>query len=393
MTPFGKPIYLDNNATTRIDPRVLDFMMPYLTDEFGNAASRSHRFGWRAADAVGEARSTIARAINVSAPEDIVFTSGATESINLALKGLRPGAGQDHVITTQIEHKAVLDSCKSLERDGRRVTYLPVGPTGLIDLDRLAEAIGERTYLVSIMTANNETGTIQDIAAIGALCRARGVLFHTDATQAVGKIPFDVTALSVDLASFASHKLYGPKGVGALYIDRSVIGGRLVAEMDGGGHENKYRSGTLNVPGIAGFGKAIDICTTDLATETARITAHRDALHDALMSRIEDIHFNGDPLRCLPGVRNFSFVGIDADSLLLELGDIALSAGSACTSAQTTPSHVLTALGLSDDLAQASVRFSIGRFNTAEEIAYTAESCIEAVTRLRAMSPLMRRRA
>lgn len=393
MAQFEKLIYLDNNATTRIDPRVLESMMPYLTEDFGNAASRSHRLGWRAAGAADEARSAIARAVNAASAKDIVFTSGATESVNLALKGIRPGAGQDHVITTQIEHKAVLDSCKSLERQGRRVTYLPVDPDGLVDLNRLADAIGDGTYLVSVMTANNETGTIQDVAAIGALCRERGVLFHTDATQAVGKIPFDLAALKVDLASFAAHKLYGPKGVGALYLDRSVVGDRLVAEMDGGGHEGGYRSGTLNVPGIAGFAKALDICRTDMVPDSTRILACRDALHDALTSRIEDIYLNGHPLRCLPGVRNFSFAGIDADSLLLELSDIALSSGSACTSAQTTPSHVLKAMGLSDELAQASVRFSIGRFNSAEEIAYAAESCIKAVASLRAMSPLLKRRA
>ena len=393
MTRFEKLIYLDNNATTRIDPRVLEVMMPYLTEEFGNAASRSHRLGWRAASAVDEARSAIARAVNASAAKDIVFTSGATESINLALKGIRPGPGQDHVITTQIEHKAVLDSCKALEREGRRVTYLPVDAHGRVDPNRLADAIGATTYLVSVMTANNETGTIQDIAAMGALCRERGVLFHTDATQAVGKIPFDVAALNVDLASFAAHKLYGPKGVGALYLDRSAIGDRLVAEMDGGGHEGGYRSGTLNVPGIAGFAKALEICLADMASDGARILAQRDALHEALTSRIEDIYLNGHPLHCLPGVRNFSFAGIDADSLLLELSDIALSSGSACTSAQTTPSHVLKALGLSDELAQASVRFSIGRFNTADEIAYAAECCIKAVSNLRAMSPLMLRLA
>ena len=393
MTPFETPIYLDNSATTRIDPRVLEAMMPYLTDEFGNAASRSHRFGWRAAAAIDEARSTIARSIGATTAKDIVFTSGATESVNLALKGIKPGPGQDHVITTQIEHKAVLDSCHSLERDGRRVTYLPVDTAGLVDVNRLAEAIGEHTYLVSIMTANNETGTIQDIAAIGALCRDKGILFHTDATQAIGKIAFDVTAMDVDLASFTAHKLYGPKGVGALYVNRSTVGGRLAAEMDGGGHEGGYRSGTLNVPGIVGFARAVDLCMPELASEAARITAYRTALHEALSSRIEDVYLNGDPLRCLPGVRNFSFAGIDADSLLLELSDIALSAGSACTSARTAPSHVLKALGLSDELAQASVRFSIGRFNTAEEIACVAQSCTEAVARLRAMSPLMKWRA
>jgi cysteine desulfurase len=393
MAPFGKLIYLDNSATTRIDPRVIDVMMPYLTEEYGNAASRSHRQGWHAAAAVDEARSAIARAVNASAPKDIVFTSGATESVNLALKGIRPGPGQTHVITTQIEHKAVLDSCKSHERQGRRVTYLPVDPSGLVDLNRLADAIGASTYLVSIMTANNETGTIQDIAAIGALCRERGVLFHTDATQAVGKMPFDVTALKVDLASFAAHKLYGPKGVGALYVDSAAIGDRLVAELDGGGHESGYRSGTLNVPGIAGFSKALDLCLADMESDRSRILTQRDALHESLTSRIEDIYLNGHPFRCLPGVRNFSFAGIDADSILLELSDIALSSGSACRPAQTTPSHVLKALGLSDELAQASVRFSIGRFNTAAEIAYTADRCVKAVSTLRAMSPLMRRRA
>jgi cysteine desulfurase len=393
MAQSEQLIYLDNNATTRIDSRVLEVMIPYLTDEFGNAASRSHRLGWRAAGAVDEARAAIARALGASGPKDIVFTSGATESVNLAIKGIRPGPGQDHIVTSQIEHKAVLDSCKALEREGRRVTYLPVDANGLVDLNRLADAITGGTYLVSIMTANNETGTIQDVAAIGALCRAKGVLFHTDATQAVGKIPFDVAALNVDLASFAAHKLYGPKGVGALYVDRAAVGGHLVAEMDGGGHESGYRSGTLNVPGIAGFAKAMEICVADMASDSARLIAHRNALHEALTSRIEDIHLNGHPLRCLPGVRNFSFAGIDADSLLLELSDIALSSGSACTSAQTAPSHVLKALGLDDEMAQASVRFSIGRFNTAEEIAYAAECCVRAVAMLRAMSPLMRRRA
>lgn len=384
-------IYLDNNATTPVDPRVLDAMLPYFNATFGNAASRSHQFGWQAKDAVDEARESIASIINASTKDEIIFTSGATESVNLAIKGFSCIPSNNHIITTQIEHKAVLDSCKRLEKLGWEITYLPVLSDGLVDLNVLSKTISSRTCLVSIMTANNEIGVLQDIETIGKMCRQKGVFFHTDATQAVGKVPFDVQKMNIDLASFTAHKIYGPKGVGALYINKQRIGKEMTAQIDGGGHEGGFRSGTLNVPSIVGLAKALEICTTEMHTESERITFLRNKLHYSIINQLSFVYLNGHPAQCLPGTLNLSFDYIDADSLQLAMPEIAVSPGSACTSAQTTPSHVLKALGISDELAQASLRFSIGRFNTEEEITYTASRCIKEVSQLRAMSPLYRR--
>jgi cysteine desulfurase len=387
MQLAARRIYLDHNATTPVDPRVLDAMLPFFTSAFGNAASTSHAFGWQARTAVEDARTRIAQAIHAAHDHDIVFTSGATESINLALKGLQPEPGKNHVVTSQIEHKAVLDSCWHLEQHGVDVTYVGVDDAGRVDLDQLASAINDRTYLVSIMLANNETGTLQDMAAIALLCRSKGVVLHTDATQALGKIDVDMDGLHVGLASFSGHKLYGPKGVGALYV-RGDLRQRLQLQMHGGGHENGLRSGTLNVPGIVGFAAALDLCVAERATETLRITSLRRQLHRAITTQLENVRLNGDPRHTLPGTLNLSFAQTDADSILLEMPDVALSSGSACTSAKAEPSHVLKAMGVSDDLARASIRFGIGRFTTEEEIAYVAKRCVDAVKRLRAMSPL-----
>ncbi len=390
MQPASRLVYLDNNATTRLDPRVFAQMSPYFMDDYGNAASNSHMFGWCAKDAVDRARQIIADALNASSAHDIIFTSGATESINLALKGIRRDAGKNHIITALTEHKAVLDTCAFLERAGVSVTYLKPQSNGLIDLEDLASAITDRTYLISIMTANNETGVIQDIQSIGKLCRDRGILFHTDATQAIGKIPFDVKELGVNLASFSAHKFYGPKGIGALYADSSLLSARLDEQIHGGGHEGRRRSGTLNVPGIVGFAAALKISLAEMPEESLRIRRLRSLLYDLLSQRLSHLHVNGTLTQCLPGTLNLSFEFIDADALLMELQNIALSAGSACTSSQTTPSHVLKALGVSDDLANASIRFSIGRFNTEEEIRLVVDRCVEVVSSLQRMSPLFK---
>ncbi len=384
----GNTIYLDNNATTSVDPRVLDFMIPYFCQSFGNAASRSHKFGREAKNAVDEARSTIANLINAGSDKDIVFTSGATESINLALKGVAVDSERTHIITTQTEHKAVLDSCKRLEQSGRQVTYLPVSSDGLLDLEILKQAITKKTGLVSVMMANNETGVLQNIKAIGELCSQQGVYFHTDATQAVGKIPFDVSHLNIDLASFTAHKIYGPKGVGALYVNRRVVANNLVAQIDGGGHEGGYRSGTLNVPGIVGFAKALEVSILEIDVDSARITGLRNKLFSHIANNLDYVYLNGHPTQRLSGTLNLSFAYTDADSLLMEMPEVAVSSGSACTSAQVSPSHVLKALGISDELAQASIRFGIGRFNTEDEIDYVAKRCVKAVLQLRSMSPI-----
>ena len=392
MQPSARHIYLDNNATTPLDPRVLDDMLPFLSADFGNAASTSHSYGWRARSAVEKARADIAQAVHAAPEHDIVFTSGATESINLALKGLQPPTGKHHIVTSRIEHKAVLDSCHHLEQNGTAVTYVDVRPDGRIDLDQLSAAIGDHTYLVSIMWANNETGTLQDMAAIARLCHSRDVALHTDATQALGKVDIDLDALDIDLASFSAHKLYGPKGVGALYIHRRQRD-RLRPLIHGGGHEQGLRSGTLNVPGIVGFASALQICVSEQPAERTRIASLRKHLLGAITSQLADVYVNGDQGHCLPGTLNMSFAHTDADSILLEMPDIALSSGSACTSAKHAPSHVLKAMGVSDELAKASIRFGIGRFNTAEEVGYVAARCVSAVTRLRAMSPLYRQTA
>ncbi len=386
---MNTPIYLDNHATTPLDPRVLDAMMPYLTDKFGNAASRNHAFGWEAEKAVEEARKKIAALIGGSAKE-IVFTSGATESDNLAIKGVAEMYAEkgNHIITSVTEHKAVLDTCKKLEKRGCRITYLPVQRDGLVDLDQLRAAIDDKTILISIMHANNEIGVLQPVAEIGRIAHERGVLFHCDAVQSVGKVPFDVEAFSVDLVSISAHKIYGPKGVGALWVRRKNPRVQLTAQMDGGGHERGMRSGTLNVPGIVGLGEACAICQRELAEETARMLALRDRLRQRLEASLDEVYINGSMEHRLPGSLNISFAYVEGESLLMGINDIAVSSGSACTSASLEPSYVLKALGVGDDLAHTSIRFGIGRFNTEEEIDYTATRVIEVVRKLRELSPL-----
>jgi cysteine desulfurase len=381
------PIYLDNHATTPLDPRVLEAMMPYFTGKFGNAASRSHQFGWDALTAVEAARQQIARLIGASASE-IVFTGGATESDNLAIKGVADmyRAKGDHIITSATEHKAVLDSCKRLEKYGYQVTYLPVRPDGIIDLDRLQDAFTEKTILVSVMAANNEVGTLQPLQEIGKLCRERGVLFHSDAVQALGKVPLDVDLMNLDLASLTAHKLYGPKGCGALYVRCQGPQVRISAIIDGGGHERGMRSGTLNVPGIVGFGKACAIAQEEMPEESGRTAALRNRLKDKLTAELEEVRVNGSMEHRLPGNLNASFRHVEGEPLMVGLKDIAVSSGAACTSDKIDPSHVLRALGLSDDDAQSTIRFGIGRFNTEAEIDYVAGRVIEVVSSLRELS-------
>ena len=383
------PVYLDNNATTRTDPRVVEAMVPYFIEVFGNAASRSHPFGWAAEEGVDQARAQVARVIGADEKE-IIFTSGATESDNLAIKGVAEMYADkgDHLITVETEHKAVLDACKRLEKNGKRVTYLPVQKDGLIDLDQLKDSITDKTVLVSVMAANNEIGVLQDLAAIGAICRERGVLFHTDAVQAFGKVPLDVNAMNVDLVSLTAHKVNGPKGEGAQYVRRRSPRVRLTGQMDGGGHERGFRSGTLNVPGIVGFGKAAELALEELPAETGRLTYLREKLRRGIMDAIDETYVNGHPIRRLPGNMNISFNYVEGESLLMGLKDIALSSGSACTSASLEPSYVLRALGVGDELAHSSLRFGIGRFNTEEEIDYVVNRVIAEVDRLREMSPL-----
>jgi len=383
------PIYMDNHATTPLDPRVLEAMMPYLTDQFGNAASRNHKFGWEAEEAVEEARRQIAALIGADARE-IVFTSGATESDNLAVKGVAWMYREkgDHIITAVTEHKAILDTCKHLEKEGFRVTFLPVDSKGLVDLDDLRKAITDKTILISIMTANNEVGVIQDIKAIGKIARERGVLFHTDAVQAAGKVPFNVNEMNVDIASLSAHKFYGPKGVGALYVRRRNPRVLLTPIIDGGGHERGMRSGTLNVPGIVGFGKAAQIAREEMPKESAEMFRLRERLRTTLERELDEIYINGDLQRRLPGNLNMSFAYVEGESLLMGINDVAVSSGSACTSASLEPSYVLKALGVGEDLAHTSIRFGIGRFNTEEEVDYVAGRVTEVVRRLRELSPL-----
>ena len=380
-TNLALPIYLDNHATTAVDPRVLDEMLPYFSEHFGNAASRNHSFGWAADEAVTRARSRIATLIGAS-PQEIVFTSGATESDNLAIKGVAESyrSKGNHIITAVTEHKAVLDSCHRLEQYGFRVSYLSVRQDGLVDLEAFERALDEKTILVTIMAANNETGTVQAIADIARRCRERGIIFHTDAAQAVGKIPLSVQEQNIDLLSICGHKLYAPKGVGALYV-RSGI--NLAAQIDGGGHEHGMRSGTLNVPGIVGLGKACDICREGMPQESARISALRNRLRDKILDSLDGISLNGSTDHRLPGNLNMSFAGVQGEELLTALDDIAVSSGAACTSAHIEPSYVLKALGISDELAQASLRFGIGRFNTEAEVDYVAGRVIETLKQLR----------
>jgi cysteine desulfurase len=383
------PIYLDNNATTPMDPRVLEAMTPYFLEHFGNAASRNHPFGWEAEEAVDYAREQVAKLIGAD-PKEIIFTSGATEGDNLAIKGVYEmyASKGNHIITATTEHKAVLDTCKHIEKLGGEVTYLQVKPDGLIDLKELEAAIKPTTILIAIMYANNEIGTIQPIKEISAIARKNGVLLFTDATQAVGKIPVDVNKDGIDLMAFSAHKMYGPKGVGALYVRRKNPRVKVTAQMDGGGHERGMRSGTLNVPGIVGFGKACEICMQDMEEDTKRISKLRDHLETELL-KLEEAYVNGSREHRLPHVANISFKHVEGEGLLMGFNkNIALSSGSACTSASLEPSYVLKALGLGDDLAHSSLRFGLGRFTTDEQIDYTIKAISETVLKLREMSPL-----
>ena len=383
------PIYLDHNATTPIDPRVLEQMMPYLTTAFGNAASRNHPFGWKAESAVETGREQIALLIGAQA-KDMVFTSGATESNNLAIKGVAEMYRDrgNHIITCLAEHKAVLDPCHRLESLGYEVTWLRPDEYGMLSAQQVEQAIKPTTILISIMAANNEVGTINPVGEIGKLAKARGVMFHCDATQAVGKWPIDVEAMGIDLLSCSGHKLYGPKGVGALYVRRRGPRVRLVCQMDGGGHERGMRSGTLNVPGIAGLGAAAEICRSEMAQEDQRLTALRDSLHQQIAGALDFVKLNGHPTQRLPGTLNMSFAYVEGESLMMKMKDLAVSSGSACTSASLEPSHVLKSMGVGDDLAHSSIRFSLGRFNTQEEIDYAAAQVVRAVRELRELSPL-----
>ncbi|OIO61045.1 MAG: IscS subfamily cysteine desulfurase [Alphaproteobacteria bacterium CG_4_10_14_0_2_um_filter_63_37] len=383
------PIYLDYQATTPLDPRVLEVMMPYLTEVFGNPASKSHPFGWAASEAVEKGRRQIADGVGASAKE-IIFTSGATESDNLAIKGVAEFYAEKgkHIITSAIEHKAVLDTCRKLESKGYEVTYLPTGPSGIIEPEQVAEAIRPDTILVSIMHANNEVGTVNPIADIGTICREKGVFFHTDAAQSLGKLPINVEAMNVDLMSLSGHKVYGPKGIGALYVRRSRPRVRLVAQMDGGGHEFGMRSGTLNPAAIAGFGEAVEIAVREMAEENARLLRLRQRLLDGITSQLDEIFVNGNLERRLASNLNISFAYVEGEAMILGLKDLAVSSGSACTSASLEPSYVLKALGLEDELAHTSIRFGIGRFTTEEEIDFAIEKVVATVTRLRELSPL-----
>jgi cysteine desulfurase len=383
------PIYMDNHATSPLDPRVLEAMLPFFTQKFGNAASRNHSFGWEAEQAVENAREQIAKLIGASAKE-IIFTSGATESNNLAIKGIAEMYKErgNHIITQVTEHKAVLDTCKRLEKYGYRVTYLPVKADGLIDIEDLKRAMDDKTILVSIMFANNEIGVIQPVAEIGKLCHEKGVIFHTDGVQAVGKIPVDVNSMNIDVLSLSGHKIYGPKGVGALYVRRRNPRVQISAQIDGGGHERGMRSGTLNVPGIVGLGKACEISGEEMATEAARLQAMRDHLREKLETALDYVEVNGSWEHRLPGNLNMSFVYVEGESLLMGINDVAVSSGSACTSATLEPSYVLKALGLGDDVAHSSIRFGLGRFNTMAEVDYVADKVIGIVKKLRELSPL-----
>lgn len=390
MTKDTRRVYVDNNATTPTDPRVVEAMLPYFYQMPGNAASRNHPFGWEAEEGVDYAREQIAALINVD-PKEIIFTSGATESDNLAIKGVFEmyASKGNHIITATTEHKAVLDTCKKLEKEGAEVTYLQVNAEGLIDLAELEAAMKPSTILVSIMWANNETGVIQPIKEIGELCARKGVLFFSDAVQAVGKIPVDPKAMGVHLMAFTSHKMYGPKGVGALYVSRKSPRVKVTAQMDGGGHERGMRSGTLNVPGIVGFGKAAEIAKAEMHQDAARLSKMRDRLEKAFQDNLEEIYVNGSREHRMPHVTNISFKHVEGEGLMMTFNqNIALSSGSACTSASLEPSYVLVALGLGDDLAHSSLRFSLGRFTTEEDIDYVIEKVSAGVNHMRDLSPI-----
>jgi cysteine desulfurase len=385
-----KPVYMDNHATTRVDSRVLDAMLPYFTEKFGNAASRNHSFGWEAEEAVGRSRERIAALIGAKSKE-IIFTSGATESDNLAIKGVVEFYKDkgNHIITCVTEHKAVLDSCRALERAGKAtVTYLPVDKYGMVDPDAVRRAITDKTVLITIMWANNEIGTLHPIAEIGKIAKEKGIVFHTDAVQAIGKVPVDFEKAGVDLASITAHKIYGPKGIGALYVRSKGPRVRISPQMDGGGHERGMRSGTLNVPGIVGLGAACEIAGKEMPDEAQRLIQLRSQLQAGLFERLDEIYVNGHPTERLPGNLNVSFAYVEGESLLMGINDIAVSSGSACTSATLEPSYVIRALGIDDELAHSSIRFGLGRFNTLEEVDYVTDRVSKEVKRLREMSPL-----
>ena len=388
------PIYMDNHATTQVDPRVMETMLPFFIERFGNASSRNHVFGWDSEAAVDRAREQVASLIHAASPREIVFTSGATESDNIAVKGIAEAYAHEgnHILTCAIEHKAVLDSCKSLERKGYRVTYLRVRANGLIDLDKLRDALTDKTILISIMAANNEIGTIEPVREIGQIAKEKGILFHTDATQAVGKIPLNVEEMGIDLLSLTAHKIYGPKGVGALYVRSSKPRVKLEPLIEGGGQERGIRSGTLNVPGIVGLGKACEIAQKDMIADGERLTGLSQRLKARIVGQLDEVSVNGDPLQRLPGNLHLSFAYVEGESLLMGLKDIAVSTGSACTSASLEPSHVLRAIGLEEHLAHSSIRFGLGRFNTEEEVNYAARRVVEEVRRLRELSPILRAR-
>jgi cysteine desulfurase len=384
------PIYMDNHATTRCDPRVVEAMLPYFTEKFGNAASRNHCFGWEAEEAVDKARGQLAAAIGAKSKE-IILTSGATESDNLAIKGVVEFYKDkgNHIITCVTEHKAVLDSCRTLERQGKvTVTYLPVDKYGMVDPDAVRNAITDKTVLISIMYANNEIGTIHPVREIGKIAKDKGVIFHCDAVQAVGKVPVDVEADGIDLLAMSGHKLYGPKGVGALYVRSKGPRVRLTPIIDGGGHERGMRSGTLNVTGVVGFGAACEIAMAEMAQEAARLTELRDKLHAGIFEQLDEVYLNGHPTQRLPGNLNISFAYVEGESLLMGMNDVAVSSGSACTSATLEPSYVIRALGVNEELAHSSIRFGLGRFNTEDEVDFVAQRVTREVRRLRDMSPL-----
>jgi cysteine desulfurase len=383
------PIYMDNHATTPMDPRVLEAMLPYFTEKFGNAASRNHSFGWAGEEAIENARQQIASLINAT-PKEIIFTSGATESDNLMIKGVAEMYREkgNHIITQAIEHKAVLDTCKNLEKRGFEVTYLPVQKDGRVDPEDVRKAIKPTTILICIMYANNEIGVINPIAEIGKIAKERGVIFAVDGVQAVGKIPVDVQMDNVDLLAISAHKIYGPKGVGALYVRRRNPRVQLSAIIDGGGHERGMRSGTLNVPGIVGLGKACELCQQEMATESERLRGLRDRLKAGLEAKLDEVFVNGSLEHRLPNNLNMSFAYVEGESLLMGINDVAVSSGSACTSATLEPSYVLKALGVGEDLAHTSIRFGLGRFTTPEEVDYVTDKMVQVVTKLRELSPL-----
>ena len=384
------PIYMDNHATTPVDPRVLQAMLPYFSETFGNAASRNHSFGWAAEEAVDKSRNQIASLINAKSKE-IIFTSGATESDNLAIKGIVEFYKDkgNHIITCVTEHKAVLDSCRTLERNGKAVvTYLPVDKYGMVDPDAVRAAITDKTVLITLMYANNEIGTIHPVAEIGRIAKEKGIVFHCDAVQAVGKIPVDVDRDGIDLLSMSAHKIYGPKGVGAIYVRSKGPRVRLTPQMDGGGHERGMRSGTLNVTGIVGLGKACEIAQAEMTEENNRLLDLRNKLQAGIFERLDEVYVNGHPTERLPGNLNVSFAYVEGESLLMGISDIAVSSGSACTSATLEPSYVIRALGVDEELAHSSIRFGLGRFNTEDEVNYVADKVIDVVKKLRELSPL-----